>query len=92
MVPVMATLSLPNLTLGILIWYLDPQVANPPSQPKPYLALTLVQPVTMTSPVVTVPQPPQQEPSPIVTTLGKKGKACKRASKEKVSMTNHALL
>ena len=57
-VPVMATLSLPKLTLGIPIWYLDPQAATPPGQPKPYLALTLVQLVPMTSPAATVPHSP----------------------------------
>ena len=54
-VPVMATLSLPNLTLGILVSYLDPPAPILPGQPKPYLALTLVQPVPMTSPTATMP-------------------------------------
>ena len=59
MAPIMATLSLPNLTIGITIWYLDPPAATPPGEPKPYLSLTLVQWVPLTSLVVTVPQPPQ---------------------------------
>ena len=54
-VPIMATLSLPNLTLGIPVWYLDPPAATPPGQPKPYLALTPVQLLPMTSPATTVP-------------------------------------
>ena len=37
-----------------------------------------------------MPQPPQQEPPPIATTLGKKGKARKRASKDKGTATNPA--
>ena len=89
-VPVMATLSLPNLTLGIPIWYLNPLVATPSSQPKPYHALTPIQPVPLTSPVVTVPQPPPQKQTPIATALGKKGRAHKRASKNKASPTDHA--
>ena len=88
MAPVMPTLSLPNLTLGIPVWYRDPPAATLPGQPKPYLALTPAQPVPMTSPAATVPQPPQQEPPPIATTSSKKGKAQKRASKEKVAPTD----
>ena len=84
-VPIMATLSLPNLTLSIPIWYLDSPTTTPPGQPKPYLSLTPVQPVPMTSPATTVPQSPQQEPPPIVTALGKKCKTCKGASKDKAA-------
>lgn len=39
--PVMATLNLPGITLGIPVWYLTPP--NPP--PTPQLVLTPVQPV-----------------------------------------------
>ena len=89
-VPVMATLSLPNLTLGIPVWYHDPPAATPPGHPKPYIALTPVQPVPMTSPAATVPQSPQEEPPPVVITSGKKGKARKGASKDKAAPTNPA--
>ena len=61
-----------------------------PSDLKPYLSLNLVQPVPMTSLAATVPQPPQQEPPPIATASGKKGKACKRASKDKATLTDLA--
>ena len=86
----MATLSLPNLTLSIPVWYLDPPAATLPSQPKPYLALTLVQPVPITSPNTTVPHTPQQEQPLVVTVLGKGGKAHKRTSKDKATQKNHA--
>ena len=81
----MATLSLPNLTLGIPVWYLDPAATTLPGQPKPYLAYTLVQLVPMNSPVSTVSQPPQQEPPPVMTASGKKSDARKRASKDKAA-------
>ena len=84
-VTVMATLSLPNLTLGIPVWYLDPPTATFPGQPKPYISLTPVQLVPRTSPAATVPQSPQQEPPPVATALGKKGKARKGASKDKAA-------
>ena len=84
-VPIMATLSLPNLTLGIPVWYLEPPTTTPPSHPKPYLALTLVQPVPLATFVTTVPPAPQQDPSPVVTATGKKQKARKGASKDKAT-------
>ena len=77
MVPVMGTLSLPNLTLGIPFWYIDPPAATPPGHPKPYLALTPVQPVPLTS---SGPPAPPQGPTPVVPAPGKKGKARKGAS------------
>jgi hypothetical protein len=40
---IMDTLSLPNLTLAILVWYLDPPTPLVPSTPTPRLVLTLVQ-------------------------------------------------
>ena len=84
----MATLSLPNLTLGIPVWYLDPLAATPPGHPKPYLALTLVKPVPLASSVATMPPAPPQDPTPVVTAPGKKGKARKGASKDKVTPTD----
>ena len=86
----MATLSLPNLTLGIPVWYLDPPAPTLPGQPKPYIALTPVQPVPMTSLAAIVPQSPQQEPPPVATASGKKDKARKGASKDKAAPTNPA--
>ena len=63
--PVMATLSLPNFTLGIPVWYLDP-----PTQPAmPEVVLTPVQPIVVEShpplgphkptvaPILALPQP-----------------------------------
>jgi len=44
----MATLSLLNITLGIPFWYIDPLANTPPNQLKPYIALTLVQPIVPT--------------------------------------------
>jgi hypothetical protein len=41
--PIMSTLSLPKLTLGVPIWYLDPSTPLVPSMPTPHLVLTLVQ-------------------------------------------------
>ena len=84
----MATLSLLNLTLGITIWYLDPPAATPPGHPKPYLALTPVQPVPLASSVATIPPAPPQDLTPVVTALGKKGKARKGASKDKATPTD----
>ena len=81
----MATLSLPNLTLGIPVWYLDPSAATPPGKPKPYLALTPVQPVPVAASIATVPPTPQQDPSLAVIATGKKRKAHKGASKDKAT-------
>ena len=51
----MATLSLPNFTLGIPVWYLDP-----PAQPRmPQVVLTPVQPITVES----HPPPDLQKPT-----------------------------
>ena len=81
----MATLSLPNLTLGIPVWYLDPPAATPPGHPKPYLSLKLVQPVPVVASVATVPPTPHREPSPAVIATSKKRKARKGASKDKAT-------
>jgi len=89
-VPVMATLSLPNLTLGIPVWYLDPPAATHPGHPKPYMALTPVQPVSLTFSVTTGPPAPPQDPSPIVMAPGKKGKTRKGAPKDKTTPTDPA--
>jgi len=39
---VLATLSLPNITFGILVWYIDPPENTPPNQLKPYTTFTQV--------------------------------------------------
>ena len=44
----------------------------------------------MTSPTATMPQSPQQEPPPVATASGKKGKYRKGASKDKAAPTNPA--
>ena len=56
----MATLSLPNITLGILVWYIDPPPNNPPDQIKPYIALIAFQHVVPTPSFSLVPQQPEQ--------------------------------
>lgn len=60
--PVMATFNLPNRTLGITFWYLDPPAPTPPFVPTPYLALTPVPPIA-TTPIAT-PTPTQAQPNP----------------------------
>jgi hypothetical protein len=45
----MAMLILPNLTLGILVWYLNPITPPVPSAPMPQLILTPVQPSIVSS-------------------------------------------
>ena len=50
----MATLKLPNFTLGILVWYLDP----PTQPPIPQVVLTLVQPIAVNSHPPPGPQKP----------------------------------
>lgn len=56
-IPIMASLSLPNMTLGILFWYIDPPTSTPPGQLRPYHVLALVQ-LVPTTPAAT-PIPPQ---------------------------------
>ena len=57
---VMATLSLPNFTLGILVWYLDP-----PAQPAmPQVVLTPVQPIAVESHPPPGPHKPTIAPTP----------------------------
>jgi len=46
--PIMATLSLPNVTFGILAWYIDLPANTLPNKLKPYTPLALVQPVVPT--------------------------------------------
>jgi hypothetical protein len=45
---VMATLNLPNLTLGIPLWYLDPPTPLGPSKSTPYFVLTPMYPIGVT--------------------------------------------
>jgi len=58
-IPVMASLVLHKITLGIPVWYVDPPASIPPGQLRPYHALTLVEPVPMTLAADSVPSQPQ---------------------------------
>ena len=58
----MATLSLPNLTLGILVWYLTPPTETPPGHPKPYIAVTPIQPIPVVPSTTLVPLAPSHTP------------------------------
>jgi len=71
----MATFSLPNITLGISVWYIQPLANAPPNQLKPYTALTLVQLVVPTPTFDLVPQQPKQDPTPIGKESSKGAKA-----------------
>ena len=57
--PVMATLILPNFTLGIMVWYLD-LLAQPPM---PQVVLTLVQPILVESHLPPSPHRPTVTPA-----------------------------
>lgn len=80
---VIASLVLPNMTLGILVWYIDPPAKIPPSQPRPYHALTLIQPIPMTPAATSVPLQPQQEQSPIAKACFQRGKPKRKYLKHK---------
>lgn len=58
---VMASLVLPNMTLGIPLWYINPHVNILPYHPRLYHALTPIQLVPMTPIVASFPSQPQQE-------------------------------
>lgn len=81
--PVMAALSLPNITLGIPIWYINPPANIPPNQFKHYTTLTLVQPIALSPSFALVPQQPQQESTPIMKASGEGGKPRKRETKKR---------
>jgi len=72
---IMASLVLPNVTLGIPIWYINPTASAPLDQLIPCHALTLVQSVPMTLATALVPSQPQQEPAPIAKASIQGGKA-----------------
>ena len=74
--PMMATLSLSNLTLGIPVWYLDPPAPPMPGAPTPNLVLTPVQPMVPT--LVPTSTPIQAQP-----TLAKTGKGVSKGGKAK---------
>ena len=59
--PVMTTLNLPNFTLGIPMWYLDP----PAQPPMPQVVLTPMQPIAVESHPPPSPQKPTTTPAPI---------------------------
>lgn len=71
----MTMLSLPNITLGIPVWYINPPANTPSNQLKPYTALIPFQPITPTPAFVYVPQQPQQEPTPIAKASHEGGKS-----------------
>ena len=79
----MASLVLPNMTLRISVWYIDPPASTPPSQLRPYHALTPVQLVPTTPSVVLVPSQPQQVPAPIVKVSKQGGKSKRKEHKDK---------
>lgn len=55
----MAMLRIPNITLGILVWKIDPPPNTPTNQIKPYTALAPIQPVVPTPAFALVPKQPQ---------------------------------
>jgi len=59
LITIMASLVLPNMTLGIPVWYIDSPVNILLGQLRPYHALTLVQSVSMTPNAALVPSQPQ---------------------------------
>lgn len=58
-VSVMASLVLPNMTLGIVVWYIDPHANNLSGKLRPYHTLTPVQPVPTTTIATLALLPPQ---------------------------------
>lgn len=59
-------MSLPNITLGIPVWYINLPTNTTPNQLKPYTSFTPVQHVVPTPTFVVAPQQPQQEVTPIL--------------------------
>lgn len=51
----MDLLSIPTMSLGIPVYYIDPPANTPPDQLKPYMSLTLVRPVPTSSSFASVP-------------------------------------
>ena len=82
---VMANISIPNLTLGIPVWYLTPPTATPPGHPKPYIAMTPMQPIPVAPSTATVPLAPPQDHPHAASAMGKKRKTRKGASKDKAT-------
>lgn len=62
----MAMLSLPKMSLGILVWYIDSPTNTASNQMKPYTTLTMVQHVVPSLAFSSVPQQYQREPTPVV--------------------------
>ena len=85
------SLSLPNLTLGIPVWYLTPPTETPPGHPKPYISMTPVQPIPFAPPTTTVPLAPPQNPPNAATATGKKRKTRKGASTDKATAPDPTL-
>lgn len=79
----MATLSLPNITLGIPVWYIDPSTNTQSNKLKPCNTLTLVQPVVPTPAFSSVPKQPQHGPTLVAKAYGNGGKARKKGTQHK---------
>eukprot|EP00253_Pinus_taeda_P006498 PITA_06498 len=88
---VMDSLVLPNMTLGIPVWYIDPPASILPGQPRPYHALTQDQLVPMTVATALVPSQHQQEPTPVAKASTHGGKAKRKDSKDKAPQPPPAL-
>ena len=65
-VPVIVSLVLPNMILGIPVWYIDLPTNIMPGQSRPYHALTPVQLIPTTLVAASLPAQPQQEPALVV--------------------------
>lgn len=81
--PVMATLSLPNITFGIQVWYINPPTNTPPKQLKPYTYLNLVQPIILAPFFASVLQKPQKESNLVAKSSSDGGKAQRKGPKDK---------
>ena len=90
-VPIIASLVLPNMTLGTTIWYIDRPTNIFISHPRPYHSLTPVQPVPMTPVTTSVPLQPHQEPALIAKSSGHGGNAKRKESKDKAPQAPPAL-
>lgn len=76
-------LSLLNMNLRIPIWYIDRPTNNPHGHLKPYMDLTLVQPIPTTPTFRSYPQQPQQESYLVAKASCEWGKAQRKWGKDK---------
>lgn len=82
-IPVMALLTLPNMSLWILVQYIDTPKNTLLGQLKPYHALNLVKPVPTSPVAASVPLQPQQETFLVAKASERGRKAKRKESKEK---------